>query len=112
MKFEEIKENGIWILRFLEDRFDSMSVSDFKEKISEGVGSGDNKILLNLENVDFVDSSGLAALVYCFKIVGSGGKFGICQPKETVMSMLKLTRMDRVFRIYENEEQAVLDFVG
>ncbi|KAA3605882.1 MAG: anti-sigma factor antagonist [Calditrichaeota bacterium] len=110
MKFEEIKDEDIWILKFLEDRFDSMSVSDFKEKITAEVENGNNKILLNLNYVDFVDSSGLAALVYCFKIIGAGGKFGICQPKDTVMSMLKLTRMDRVFKIYESEEQAISDF--
>ncbi len=111
MKLEEVKDDSIWVLRFLEDRFDSMSVSDFKEKISKGVEDGNNRILLNLNNVDFVDSSGLAALVYCFKIVGSKGKFGISNVNDTVVSMLKLTRMDRVFKIYESEEQAVSDFV-
>lgn len=110
MKFEEFKDDNIWILRFLEERFDLMSVSEFKEKISLGVQSGNNNILLNFKNVCFVDSSGLASLVYCFKLVGSNGRFGLCEVNDIVISMLKLTRMDRVFKIYETEEQAVLSF--
>jgi len=57
--------------------------------------------------VEFIDSSGLGALVACLKLAGSKGKFVLFGVRVKVASMFKLTRMDRVFNLCDTEEQTL-----
>jgi anti-sigma B factor antagonist len=56
--------------------------------------------------VDFIDSSGLGAIVSALKTIGRNGDLVLCGIKETVMSLFRLTRMDRVFRIFTDQGEA------
>lgn len=85
---------------------DSTKASQFREEISNLVSSGANVILINLNNVTFVDSSGLGALVSALKIVrSSGGKLCLCSINEQIRMLFELTSMDRVFEVYPNEDE-------
>lgn len=63
--------------------------------------------MLDLSEVDFIDSSGLGAIVSSLKAVGKQGNLIICGIGETVLSLFRLTRMDRVFQIVSSPEEAV-----
>jgi anti-anti-sigma factor len=65
-------------------------------------------ILINLQEVTFMDSSGLAALVISLKTVRSaGGRFCICSINDQVRLLFELTSMTQVFEIFGSQEDCV-----
>ena len=107
MQFEERKEGNVQIVKILNKRLDALEASDFKEKMSEYISSGSNLIVLNISEVDFVGSSGLGAMVSVLKMLVGDGRLAICGTTEKVMRMFKLTRMNKIFSIFESEEEAI-----
>jgi anti-sigma B factor antagonist len=66
------------------------------------------KLCLNLKNVRYIDSSGIASLVEGLKASRDTGSrlilFGLSQ---TVREVMQLSRLQKIFEIYDNEEQAL-----
>lgn len=90
----------------LEDRLDAANSPLFKEKMRELINGGRRRLVLDLTNVDFMDSSGLGAVVFTMKSIGAEGDLGVCCVKEQVMGLFRLTRMDRVLRIFDSLSEA------
>ena len=67
------------------------------------------KIMLNLEQVEFIDSSGLGAVVSVMKRLCKGHKLDLCALTPTVEKVFRLMRMESIFSIYAILEQAVSD---
>ncbi|WP_300670127.1 STAS domain-containing protein [Desulfoluna sp.] len=107
MRLETKKEGGVFIIRSLESRMDAKVAVDFRAEIARHIDDGNKHIVFNVGGINFIDSSGLGAIVSCLKHVGREGELVIAEADETVLSMFKLTRMDRVFRIYETEREAI-----
>ncbi len=85
---------------------DSTKANQFRQEISEIVEKGANIVLLDFQNVTFMDSSGLGALVLAFKSVrASGAKLFICSINEQIRILFELTSMDRVFEIFDNQDE-------
>jgi anti-sigma B factor antagonist len=104
----ECNETGpALVVRPREKRLDARKASEFKETLGRMIEQGHRRIVLNLATVDFVDSSGLGAIVSSLKKLGPGGDLVICEVAENVGEMFKLTRMDRVFRIFSTEAEGV-----
>ena len=106
MKFEETLVQDVLVLRVREGRIVADVVPRFKESLIAYAKSGKSSIVLDLSDVTFIDSSGLGALIGSLKAIGSGGELVLCSARDGVMSMFKLTRMDKVFQIYANPESA------
>ena len=65
-------------------------------------------IIINLAKVHYMDSSGIATLVEGLQQTGKyQGKFAITCLKSGVREVFELSRLDKVFDIFENEEQAL-----
>ena len=65
-------------------------------------------ILVNLAKVTYMDSSGIATLVEGLQQTGKyKGKFAIANLRSGVKEVFELSRLDKVFDIYENEEMAL-----
>jgi anti-sigma B factor antagonist len=107
MQIQHEKMERILILRPLERRIDASTALEFKQKMGEWIDSGNRCIVINLSEVDFIDSSGLGAIISAFKKIGDNGAMVICVVRETVMSLFRLTRMDRVFDIFSSEDEAI-----
>ncbi len=108
----ELKEFGnVLLLSMTEKRLDASMSNAFKLKLFELVNNGQHLVLLDLADVDFIDSSGLGVLVSCLKKFASvNGKLVLCGLQPAVVSMFKLTRMDRVFPIYPDADSALAVF--
>lgn len=84
---------------------DSAKGSEFRAEISQLVEAGTKTVLVDFQNVTFMDSSGLGALVLALKTVrAAGGKLFICSINEQVKMLFELTSMDRVFQIFANRD--------
>jgi anti-sigma B factor antagonist len=66
------------------------------------------KIVVDLEKVSYIDSSGLATLVEILKKTRTqGGALGLAGMSEKVKSLFEITKLDRLFKIYSNQNEAV-----
>ena len=100
-------EQNVAIIRPATRRLDSAVAPAFKEAVLKLVHGGDKRIVLDLDGVDFMDSSGLGALVSVLKGLGGSGALGVCNVRGGVQSLFKLTRMDKVFTISGSLAEAV-----
>jgi anti-sigma B factor antagonist len=84
----------------LETRLDASSAPALKKRITALILNGYIRIALDLSAVEFIDSSGLSVLVSALRQLPEDGDLVLIGPRNTVLSMFKLTRLDRVFRIF------------
>ena len=85
---------------------DGTKAGQFRQEISNLVDSGVDIVLVDFQDVTFMDSSGLGALVLALKTVrAAGGKLFICAVNEQIKMLFELTSMDRVFEIHANREE-------
>ena len=107
MRFEENKVGDVLVAKVLESRIVSDVAPRFKSQITDYISSGNRSIVLDLGAVSFIDSSGLGALVASLKALGKEGDLVLSGTAGTVVSMFKLTRMDKVFRMFGTTEEAI-----
>jgi anti-anti-sigma factor len=82
-----------------------------RNALQEVFQKGDRYILLNLERIDYMDSGGVGELVSSYSsITRRGGVVRLLRPSERVRGLLRVTTLDRLFDIQENEQQAVSGF--
>lgn len=80
--------------------------------IRDLVKKGRKKILLNLKDVKYIDSSGVGDLVRSLiSVRRDGGQFKLLSPAPAVLEVLHITRIDRMIEIKEDEVSAVQSFV-
>ena len=80
-----------------------------KDKVNSLVNQGHKKIVLNLADVPYIDSAGLAALIQAMqKVEGYGGKFMLAGLQETVRSIFEISRLDQVFQIFPDADAALV----
>lgn len=108
MNFETIQNGAITHLRLEDARLDAAQAIPFKEIVRGIADDGANYILLDMGAVEFMDSSGLGALVSVMKYMGAEKKFEITGLTPMVEKVFKLTRMDEVFRVHNSVEDALL----
>lgn len=110
MKLRQEKAKGYMLLTIQEERIDAHNSAELKEHFLNMMEQGDTYILVQLEQVRFIDSSGLGALLSGFKNAESrSGRLSLVHLQPQVLSMFELTRLNRVFEIYSDLEQVFDD---
>ena len=85
--------------------------SALRDLMREMVGKGEKKILLNLGDVSYIDSSGIGELVSGFTTVtNSGGQLKLLNLNKRVKDLLQITKLYTVFDVHEDEAGAVRSF--
>lgn len=106
MRIAEHKLGNKLVLEVLEPRLGADKAVAFKEAAIAYFASGPVSLVLDLGRVEFIDSSGLGAILSVLKRMPKGSELLICRPTEAVSSMFTLTRMDRVFTICKTMAEA------
>jgi anti-anti-sigma factor len=85
---------------------DGVSANQLRRQISDVVENGADIVLVDFQDVTFMNSSGLGALVSALRMVhSSGGKLFICSLNDQLKMILELTKMDRVFKAFANRDE-------
>lgn len=90
----------VLIVRVLDRRIDSAVVIRFKDRMREIVDHRAQRVILDLGRVDFLDSSGLGAVVAVMKMLGPDRRLELMGLTPAVEKVFRLTRMDGVFTIH------------
>ena len=107
MNFETETLGSISVVKLTDDRLDASMAIRFKEALKALVDEGVTHMVLDMSNINFMDSSGLGAVVAHMKYMGTDRVFEICGLTPTVDKVFKLTRMDSVFKIYPDVQSAL-----
>ena len=80
--------------------------SQLCHEVDESVQNGTRVVLVDLENISFIDSSGLGGLVNAFKLTrAAGGKLFLCSINAQARMLLEITGMDQVFEMFPNKSE-------
>lgn len=101
------QDRGVTVISPTTKRLDASVALAVKEGIVQAIEGSNRRVVLDLHQVDFMDSSGLGAMVSVLKALGPSGSLAVCNVKGSVLSLFKLTRMDKVFAILESRPDAV-----
>jgi|SRR5882672_9489327 len=86
-------------------------VSALRDKVKTLIDAGKKNLVLNINNVTFIDSAGLGALVTVHNSANTvGGALRLCQVAPKFKEMLRMTKMDTVFRVFNTEAEAIHSF--
>lgn len=86
-------------------------IHSLRDAVRKLVGEGKKKIILNLADVDYIDSSGVGELVGCFTTVrNAGGELKLLKLSQKVHDVLHVTKLYTVFDIRDDEFKAVKSF--
>ena len=82
-----------------------------REKVTEHSASGQVNVALNLQEVDYIDSTGLGTMVICFtSLQKAGGALKLYNLNRRNIELLLLTKLSTVFNIFQDEQQAINSF--
>jgi anti-sigma B factor antagonist len=85
--------------------------SAFRDLIRDLATKGDKKLLLNLADVSYIDSSGIGELVSGFTTVTNhGGSLKLLGLSKRVKDLLQITKLYTVFEAFDDEAEAVRSF--
>jgi anti-sigma B factor antagonist len=100
-------DNGVTVLAPT-GRLDVAGAPALKEAIGEVVKNGPSKVVIDMEGVSFVDSTGLGSVIAALKqIRNQQGELRLAAPNQQVRVVLELTTLDRVFPYYATVEEAL-----
>jgi anti-sigma B factor antagonist len=109
IEFHQIEAEGIIILDVEGRLVAGDGAATLRERFNHL--DGQNKFILNLKEVHYIDSSGLGTLVSCHSIVkAAGGALRLLHLSERNVQLLVITKLSTVFRIFDDEQEAINSF--
>jgi len=101
--------NGsVSVIYVREERLDAHNSEDLKAEVNKVFAADSKNIIVDLKDVRFIDSSGLGVLVSGFKNASTRqGSLKLCGLQTQVKSMFELTRLHRVFDIFQTVDEAL-----
>ena len=85
--------------------------SAFRDMIRDLAAKGDRKLLLNLSEVSYIDSSGIGELVSGFTTVTNhGGSLKLVGLSKRVKDLLQITKLYTVFEVFDDEADSIRSF--
>lgn len=99
------------VIQVRESRLDAHNSGELKTEMLSQFEGDKNNLVIDLQEVRFIDSSGLGVLVSGFKNASArNGSLKLCGLQQQVKSMFELTRLHRVFDIFATREEALDSF--
>ena len=107
MELSSTTQQNMRIVSVAESRIDAAVAIEFKDAMRVQTDDAPNLIILDLSKVEFIDSSGLGAIVAAMKAVGAKRQLALAGLTPTVERVFKLTRMDSVFSVFSTLDHAL-----
>ena len=110
---KKIIDNAIIVLEITGEVKLGESAERLSEELSKLLADAQvDGVILDLESINYMDSTGLGELVgHLGRFQDSGKRLKHVNPNETIAKLMKLTKLDQVFKIYASEESALEDML-
>ena len=101
--------SGVTVVR-PDGRLNMVAAPALRKQLHDLVADGNARVVVDLSATDFIDSSGLGALISGLKVARqAGGDLRIAAPTRQVITVLELTNLNRVLRAHESADGAFDD---
>ncbi len=102
------KQKNVNLFSLGGELIDRSQAKELLAEIDADIIKGENKILLNLQNLKYVNSSGLNVLIHILtKARRASGDAAICCVNKKITELLVITKLDSIFNVSANEEKAI-----
>ncbi len=110
MQFKTEVIDDIIYVRISTDVIDAGNIMEFKSAITPILNTSD-KLILDMCDVKFMDSSGFGALLSCLRILnGTGGRLRICCVARELIKLFRLMGINRIIDMHDSKEEAIAAF--
>lgn len=106
MNLVEKTIDSILVLRPLAGNLDFVAGPELGEILKRRIAAGHQRLVLDLSVVEFIDSSGLSAVVASVSAIGREGRLAVCHLQDRVLAALRLSKVDRMVEIAATVDQA------
>jgi len=107
MDVDEKVVSGLLTVTPAGPRLDAAYANTCRGRMVDRINAGHHYIIIDLSSVEFMDSSGLNALLSILNALSGEGELVLCGLQKPVASIFRLTKLDRVFSIYDDQEKAI-----
>ncbi|MEM9870850.1 MAG: STAS domain-containing protein [Pseudomonadota bacterium] len=107
MELSSQQDGALQVVSVNSARIDAAVAIEFKDAMRQTTDSGSPTVILDLSHVEFIDSSGLGAIVASMKHMGQDRSLVLAGLTPTVDKVFRLTRMDSVFGVFPTLETAL-----
>ena len=105
---KEVSRKGTTMVVALAGEVDLHHTPEVHKALVTACQEQPKKLVINLESVSYLDSSGIGTLVEVFRRVnGFGGKLVLCGLNDRVHSVFEITKLDKFFKICKSEAEAL-----
>jgi anti-sigma B factor antagonist len=115
VQVEVLQEDDVHAFR-LSGELDQASAPELREPLIEAIDSGAKRVLIDLSDCGFIDSTGLSVLVRAQQQLhaeeGNSRRLAICCPDEDVRRLLEITGLDRAMELHDSREDAMAALTG
>jgi anti-anti-sigma factor len=99
------------IVVYFMGKMDTRTSPEAEKYVNGLLDEGETNILMNFEDLDFISSTGLRVVLSTGKkLMASSGKLTLCNPNITVNDVLKMSGFNRMFGVFETEEEALASY--
>ena len=111
INYELTHKDGVAIFKLDEKRFDASIAGLVKAEFTIILSEGVTKLIVDMSEVEYCDSSGLSALLLAFRILqAEGGKIIIASPQKSVKTLIEISQLNRILPFYATVEEAMNNF--
>ena len=100
------RRQDVLVIEIQVDRLDAAAAPDLKSALEVEVTDQPRRVILDCSRVGFLDSTGLGVIVSLLKMMAKNGGLAIAGAQPPVARLLKITQLDRVFRMFGSVDEA------
>jgi anti-sigma B factor antagonist len=107
MKYSVDKKENYLVFSVLEENLNSVIAPELKSTFVLISNQDVKNLILDLSKVNYVDSSGLSAILTAYRIWNEVGTFGVCNVQDTVFKLLQISKLDGIIKSYPSTKDAI-----
>ncbi len=107
IEFQTEQVEGVLVIS-VSGKVHGLEVQEFHNKLLDMVAGSDEKVLLDLEKLSYINSAGLRSILIVAKKLRDGrGRFAICCLSGSVKGIFKISAFDKVIDVFESHSEAI-----
>lgn len=111
MEIQRREREGITILDLKGRLAVGESCTLLRESVNEQIAQGNKQVILNLQHIDYIDSTGLGSMVICYTSLQKiGGGLKLVNLNRRNLELMLLTKLSTIFQIFAEEQESVNSF--
>lgn len=99
-------KNNYTVVYCKNSRLDAASAPAFRKTVCEQTGTEPKAVILDLKGIEFMDSSGLGAIISILQSLRTQTPLLLCGAGENIQKKINMTRLDSIFPMYKDVEAA------